>query len=381
MAIYRLFPSADDVAWVDGLNGYPSPGPKRGAGIQINVPSDWLARVNAGQQVPGVTKTQGLELDPVFGQANSLKIADKFLPWQSAKKGIANTVGALPISHQASHDALMRLSGTMSWFYNYGVRPWCYVSFLKPLTGPVQFGPGQGNWNDPGPDVDVLPIPAGLQFVPMFLDGAHVNTQELAWAQPWAQACGYCITFNEPYGEGAMTPAQAVAAWPQIQAMCDAVGAKVIAPSIGFSVASSSQNTWLSDFLALIASNGLRVDILNFHDTLGNYSGAFGVPGQVQAFFNSLDAMHATYPSYDIWVTETQMFVSNDQAGVDMLRLGLQNFLAGLEARPWVKRYAWWPLGTDPSKPGGADFDSLSMCDTGGFLTQTGQNYNGLTRK
>lgn len=377
MAIYRQLPVAVDTAWADGLYGYPSPGPQRGGGKQIIVPPDWLARVNAGQQVPGVTKTQGLEPD------GTLLLADKILPWPSTRKGIANTIGANPISHAATQSALARLAGTMSWFCNYGPRPWCYVSYNKPLTGPLEFGPGEGNWNDPGPDVDVLPIPAGLEFVPMILDASHANAQELAWAQPWAQACGYCITFNEPYGEGNMTPAQAVAVWPQIQAMCDAVGAKVIAPSIGY--VAGSARTWLSTFLGLIAAAGLRVDVLNYHQTAGAL-GTLSSPGSFTAavqqyFVQGLDQMHADYPGYDIWVTESQFFSSYDAAGAAQINQFLQQIIAGLDARPWVKRYAWWPLGTDPTKIGGADFSSLSMVGSDGFLTTVGNGYNGLTHK
>lgn len=287
----------------------------------------------------------------------------------TALKGVANTVGAAPISHQASHDAIANLAAgafPLRWFYNYAVTPWGYVG-ASPNFG---FGVPM---TDPGPDTTTLPIPAGVQFVPMFLDGSHVNTQEIAWAQPFAASSGYVITFNEPYGQGNMTVAQAIAAWPQVQAMADAVGAKIVAPSIGYG--SSIPNQWLSDFMAAIALNGYRVDVLNYHATLGNYSGAFGVPGQTQAFFSGLDAMHAAFPSFPIWVTEWQLFTTNDAAGQAQLSEALDEINEGMISRPWVQRRAYWPLGTDPTKPGGAGFDTLSLCDAAGNLSTTGAYY------
>lgn len=334
-----------------------------GLGRHVTIPENWQTLIQT-QSVPGVTKTRGINSDGTLTVPNN--------SWKSSKKGLANTVGNAPISHAASQQGLANLAGTMTWYNNYGVLPWCYVSYNVPLTNPVSL---VVPFNDPGPDTATLPIPSGLQFVPLFLDASHVNTQELAWAKPYVQSSGYCITFNEPYGEGNMTPAQAIAVWPQIQAMVDSVGGKIIAPSIGFG--SAAAQTWLSIFMGLIAANGLRVDILNFHETLGSFDDSPGIPGQIQGYIQDLDAMHAAYPAYDIWITESQ-FVFTAQQRITDFWAGV---LPRLEARPWVKRYAWWPLGTDPLKTPTETIDSLSMCDTNGTITTTGTTYNNYTRK
>lgn len=319
------------LAWADKINGYPSQG---------------VVLDPVGNVTPGTTTTSG-------SVGSSIKVK---CPWYSAKKGVANTVGTNPISHQASHDAIAALSPTLSWFYNYGPTPWSYVYYnLSPAT-------------DLGPS---LTIPDGLQFIPMFLDGSHVNATELAAAQPWVTLAGAVIGPNEPYGEGNMTPAQVIAIWPQLMAL----GGRTVAPSIGYH--DPTAQTWLSTFMGLIASNGYTVDVLNFHATMGLYDGSIDPVASAGTFFTDLDAMHTAYPAYPIWVTEFQFFTNS----ISQLETLWDNILTGLEARSFVEKYASWPLGTDPTRPGGADFDQLSLCDANGNLTATGKLYSSYTKK
>lgn len=271
------------------------------------------------------------------------------------------------MTHAAAQVALTNLrAGTypITWWQNYGVTPWCYALDPNNLLYTIPM-------TDPGPDVSTLPIPDGVQFIPTIVHPAHVNTQELAWCQPWAAACGYVITFNEPYGEGATTVAQAIAVWPQIMALADAVGAKIIAPSIGWGTPGSDANTWWTDFQAAVIANGYRYDVLNFHATMGARDDSPGIPGQLFGTLAFLDSFHATEPNKDVWVTEWQFYFTAQ----DRFKQFIDGWLPALLSRPWVKRQACWPMGTDPTKPGGAGVSPLSLANVDGSLTTTGTQY------
>lgn len=326
--------------------GYPGPtGPFLNPTGNLVIPADWATRIAGGQQVAGITKTSG-----VVGQTVEVQTG-----WTPTKMGIANTVGNNPIPHTAAYSAIASLAPVCKWFYNYSVTPWSYV------TGPN--GTSQAAMTDPGP---ALGLPMGVQFVPMFYNINHVNAQEIAWAQPWAQLSGHIITGNEPYGETANTTDQWIAVWPQVQAMADAVGARIVAPSIGWG-GTSAQN-WLVDFMNKIAANGYRVDVLNFHATLGSVNGTADPVAHAKILLSALDSMRAAFPTKPVWVTEYEFFTTH----IEQLAPYYDYALAGFEARQWVERTFAWPLGTDPViYPG----DVISLVDFSGQLTAAGQLY------
>jgi Glycosyl hydrolase catalytic core len=359
------------ITWANAQEGIPLLGVAAGDLGRYQIPSNWPTLFRAGAHVAGITETLGQIGLPLKMHAN----------WLSMKRGAANTVGTLPLSNTAAATCLTNLAPRMNWFINYRVTPWGTATstggYGVPMTDPGPDTQYETNGNTPA-----INIPAGLQFVPMFIDGSHVNTNELNWAAPYAAASHAIVTFNEPYGEGAMTVAQAIAVWPQIQTLAAANNARIVAPSIGYATGNAAA-TWLSDFMTQLAANGYHVDILNFHDTLGAFDGSAGAPGQIQGFFVNLDAMHAAYPTYPIWITEWQYFVANDETvqGRPQLLYGTDGIIAGIEARQWVEREAYWPLGSDPSRPGGAVYDTLSLCDATGALTATGTHYDSLSHR
>ena len=128
----------------------------------------------------------------------------------------------------------------------------------------------------------------------------------------------YLLGFNEPNfkDQANMTPTQAAAAWPQLQAIADQYNLKLVSPAVNYCGNCVSENgttynnpfDWLDDFFT--ACVGCRVDYIALHW----YGGGNSMMGYIN------DARKYGKP---IWVTE----YANWEAGVTAQ--GQKNYLAG----------------------------------------------------
>jgi hypothetical protein len=204
---------------------------------------------------------------------------------------------------------------------------------------------------------------SGVEYVPMIWGGSF-NTTTLAKQVP--AGAKYLLTFNEPnFGsQSNLTPSQAAALWPQIQAFASARAMKIVSPAVNYCGSPCNDTDpfdWLSKFFA--ACTGCEVDYVAMHwyactksaltSTLAKYEQQFGKP---------------------LWVTEFSCLDTSSDV-TDAYELSyMKDAVAALEADPKVFRYAWFTgrsTGSPPISVLGAD---------GGVLTPLGEQYLALPR-
>jgi len=169
-------------------------------------------------------------------------------------------------------------------------------------------------------------------FAPMQWGNWGVGTLNNVTEKPFE-----VLTFNEPDGSGQadMTTAQAIALWPQLQAL----NLPLLSPA-----PASLFGGWLADFYNQISANGYRVDYTAIHDYPSDTSAS--------------DLMSTLYSAYStwgrsVWLTE---FSVVDWAGThtwseqDNYRF-LAEFMWQAEGggNEWLKRYSLFLFAGTPS--------------------------------
>ncbi|MDB5273957.1 MAG: phosphoribosylformylglycinamidine synthase [Chitinophagaceae bacterium] len=202
---------------------------------------------------------------------------------------------------------------TLSWFYNWANTP--NASVINTHQNYLEFCPmlWNGTWN-----------PTALNN---YLNG-HPEVK-------------YLLTFNEPnYSvQSNMTPAQAAALWPQVEAIATAHNLKIVSPAMSYcngtcisGYNNMSGSVWLDDFFT--ACPGCRVDHIAIHIYDTWYYGFQGV----------LNA----YRKYNrpMWVTEFDYGGSNSVTQQAALMVDVLDFM---EKDPDIFRYAWFLVRSSPS--------------------------------
>jgi len=203
----------------------------------------------------------------------------------------------------------------------------------------------------------------GVDFVPQAWNAAGISGVN-SWVSQ-DNKVKYLLGFNEPnfVSQANMTPSQAAAAWPQLQAIADQYGLKLVSPAVNYCGNCVSENgitytnpfKWLDDFFA--ACPGCRVDYIALHW----YGGGNSMTGYID------DARKYGKP---IWVTE---FADWDATGVTPEVQ--KNYLAGttnfLERDPDVFRYSWF-IGRGP---GATTYPYIDLYGADGTMTELGQLY------
>jgi len=219
------------------------------------------------------------------------------------------------------------------------------------------------NWAaQPDADIRTTYSNYNMDFVPQAWNAAGISGVN-AWASQDSRV-KYILGFNEPnfIDQANMTPTQAAAAWPQLQAVADQYGLKLISPAVNYCGSCVSENgtiytnpfKWLDDFFT--ACKGCRVDYIALHW----YGGGNSITGYIE------DARKYGKP---IWVTEFADWESGITAENQKSYLaGAVNFL---ERDPDVFRYSWF-IG----RGGGANvFPYIDLYGTSGIMTALGQLY------
>ncbi|MFS0703905.1 glycoside hydrolase family protein, partial [Cellulomonas sp. 179-A 9B4 NHS] len=187
------------------------------------------------------------------------------------------------------------------------------------------------NWS---PSDDRTPRPADVEFVPMIWGRDAVTDATLAQARSEGDVL---LGFNEPdLGEqSAMSVEEALDLWPRLEA----TGMRLGSPAVAWG--GDVPGGWLDRFLAGARERGLRVDFITLHW----YGSDFG-PAAVDHFLGYVDAVHARY-GLPVWVTEYGLMSFGGSprhpTGAQAAAF-IQGSTAGMQARPYVERYAWFGL-------------------------------------
>jgi len=198
----------------------------------------------------------------------------------------------------------------------------------------------------------------GVEFVPMIWGGSF-NTTTLATQVP--AGAKYLLTFNEPnFGaQSNLTPAQAAALWPQIEAFATAHDLKIVSPALNYCGGSCNETspfTWLDDFFA--ACTGCQVDYVAAHWYACSQSALTGYLGEYETKYKK-----------PIWLTEFSC-LDGSQAATDANEAQyMTEALAVLEADPRIFRYSWFT-----GRSTGSPAISVLGADAG-TLTALGQSY------
>ena len=144
---------------------------------------------------------------------------------------------------------------------------------------------------------------AGVDFVPMTWNGAYNANQirQFLAAHPNVK---YLLAFNEPNfkDQANMTPSQAAAAWPALEAIADEYNLKLVSPApnwCGWCVEEggttyNSPYDWLRDFFAVCPN--CRVDYIGIHFYMGAMESVKGSIDQLWEQFHK-----------PVWLTEFNM--------------------------------------------------------------------------
>lgn len=193
------------------------------------------------------------------------------------------------------------------------------------------------------------------------------NASGIAGVNTWVaqdSKIKYLLGFNEPNfrDQANMTPSQAAATWPQLQAIADKYGLKIASPAVNYCGSCVSENgvtysnpfKWLDDFFT--ACKDCRVDYIALHW----YGGGNSMTGYIN------DARKYGKP---IWVTE----FANWDAGVTPE--SQKSYLAGttnfLERDPDIFRYSWF-IGRGS---GATTYPYIDLYGASGSMTPLGQIY------
>lgn len=211
------------------------------------------------------------------------------------------------------------LSSGVSWFYNWGIVP--------------------------HPDV-VNDYQEYMDYIPMAWNNGYNRTdlRNFLTSHPNVK---YILGFNEPNftAQANMTPSEAAAAWPELEAIADEFNLKIVGPAVNYAPANGavSENgityidpyKYLDDFFA--ACPDCRVDYVAAHCYMND-------PNGVEGFVNNFIQKY----NKPVWLTEfcaweyNAPLTSGAVAGYEYQRNSMIRKVEVLEKNPMVEKYAWF---------------------------------------
>ena len=246
----------------------------------------------------------------------------------SCKRGLA-------YGHHSSAD-LQALSAGVSWWYNWDFRP------DQDLRA--------GSYRD-----------AGVEYAPMIWGAATDRVAAKAAIVADAQVL---LGFNEPnFGAQANLSAKAAAAlWPELQAIADAKGLRLVSPAVNF-CGGDCQDTdpfhYLEAFFA--ACSGCRVDAVAMHIYVGcSPAGS----NKAEWLINHVETYKSRFKQ-PLWLTE---FACDNAKTAAEQQAFLEDAVAYLEAEPRIERYAWFSGRA-------TNVANVDLLGASGKLTELGKAY------
>ncbi len=176
----------------------------------------------------------------------------------------------------------------------------------------------------------------GMEFIPMCWNENYDSDKIRTYCNAHP-ATKYLLGFNEPNfkAQANMTPAQAAAQWPAVQALAKELNLKLVGPAVNYSPdgADNDPYTWYSNFVKLVGLDAF--DYIAIH----NYSG--GKDGMK----NMIDKFYDLYGK-QIWVTEFCNW-PGETSGAAIISVDTQvssmiSQLEYLEKSDRVFRYSWF---------------------------------------
>jgi hypothetical protein len=212
---------------------------------------------------------------------------------------------------------------------------------------------------------------AGMEFVPMIWGSASLKDALPAGSR-------HVLGFNEPNfkAQANLTPTQAAADWPTIEASAKTSGSLIVSPAVNFCGSSSNSSqcsdptvtdpyTYLADFFK--ACPGCQVDAIAVHwyncdlPSLQAYlEGNVDAGGTLQGFVQF---------GRPIWLTEFCCDPTHSEMDQEAY---MKAAIPYLEGNPSVARYSWFSSSNIPN--------ALVM-NPDGSLTPLGTTYAGLPQQ
>ncbi len=206
-----------------------------------------------------------------------------------------------------------------------------------------------------------ISAPSGVPFIPMMWNASDVTAANLATVK---QESSYLLGFNEPDsgGQANMSPQQALALWPQLEATGMTLGSPAV------SSGAATPGGWLDQFMTGAKADGYRVDFIAVHW----YGGDFDTASAVSELQSYLQAIWDRY-HLPIWLTEFALIQYDGASTVYPSDAQQAAFLtaatAMLDGLSYVQRYAWFSLPTSNG------FGNTGLFDPGPVVTQVGRAF------
>jgi hypothetical protein len=232
---------------------------------------------------------------------------------------------------------------------------------------PTASVPGVGWWYNWATKPASGASPA-IEFDPMMANAGAVDNSIPSGSK-------YLLSFNEPdfKAQGNLSPQQAAADWPALQAKAKALGIPIVSPGVNFCGSASNTSqcttpsitdpyTWLKDFFA--ACTGCEVDYVAIHwyncdlPSLKTY-----IEGDDKGTFEGF-----TQFGKPIWVTEFSCDATHSVADQTAY---MEAAVPYLEGNPNIYRYSWFSADPIPN---------AELMNSGGSLTALGTTYVGLAQ-
>jgi putative glycosyl hydrolase len=206
-----------------------------------------------------------------------------------------------------------------------------------------------------------------FEFVPMMANGGAINGMIPGGSR-------YLLGFNEPNfkAQGNLSPQQAAADWPALQAKAKAAGIPIVSPAVNYCGSASDSSlcttatitdpyTWLKDFFA--ACTGCEVDYVGIHwyaCDLGSLKSYIEGDGKTFEGFTQFGK--------PLWLTEFSCDTTHSVADQTAY---MKAAIPYLEASPNIFRYSWFSASPIPN---------AELANADGSLTALGTTYVGLAQ-
>jgi len=214
------------------------------------------------------------------------------------------------------------------------------------------------NWGASAPSN----LAAGVQFYPMWWS-YYGATQAADTAGLTAiKAAGYpvLLAYNEPdnASQSNLTTAYALQGYTHISVASKAIGF----PNIISPACADDGDTWMTEFMAAVKSNGLVCHAVGVHC----------YDSTASAFLSYVDGIHNKY-GYNLYVTE---FAPTDWKSPTAITVAncetyMASAVPGLKSRAYVLDYSWY-CGTEP---GTGTLQTAALFNTNNTLTALGSQY------
>lgn len=277
--------------------------------------------------------------------ATLLLIASGAASAKSTKRGVCH-------NQYRDTQALELLKPGVSWWYSWGTTP-----------------PTGNDYYDYN----------GLEFIPMLWADYHVSDNNLEKIRTYCKShpeVKYLLGFNEPNfkGQADMTPQEAAAEWPKVQALAKELGLQIVAPALNYSPDAPYQDPlkWMQEFTDLVGKDAYDFTAVHAY-------GGTGVCQKIAGDFHDRFGKPVWLTEFCYWPNE-----SGYQSPATQIRF-MQEVVGWLETTPWIYRYAWFmATGASDSDTGPnfglvkEDMDPTTMQFYGYKLTRQGLYYTYL---